>query len=93
MAISDLIWLAAGLLGLVVVIVAPRVAWRLLISQKQHARRRKQLILAARRGEPPPASPGPPNLWRVQYRFAMIGAALGLAGALIAVIVFVVGGH
>ncbi len=38
MALGDLLWLAVVLLGLVVVIIAPRVAWHVLVSYRQQAR-------------------------------------------------------
>jgi hypothetical protein len=93
MGLGDWLWFAALLLGLVVTIVAPRVAWYVLVSQRQQARYRKQVRAAASRGLPPPEPPAPPNLWRVQYRFSLIGGALGLVGALIALVVFIVSTH
>jgi hypothetical protein len=93
MALGDLLWLAVVLLGLVVVIVAPRVAWYVLVSYRQQARYAKQVGLVASGGVPPPEPPPPPNLWRVQYRFGLIGGALGLAGGLIAIVMLVMSSH
>lgn len=93
MALGDLLWLAATLLGLVVVIVAPRVAWYVLVNHRQQARYAKQVELAATRGVPPPEPPPPPSLWRVQRRFGLIGGILGLAGGLIAIVVLVISTH
>jgi hypothetical protein len=92
-ALADLLWLAAVLVGMVVLIVAPRVAWYVLVSHRQQVRYARQVQLAASRGVPPPEPPPPPNLWRVQYRFSLIGGALGLAGALIAIVVLVISSH
>jgi hypothetical protein len=93
MALGDLLWLAVVLLGMIVLIVAPRVAWYVLVNHRQQVRYAKQVQFAASRGVPPPEPPTPPNLWRVQYRFSLIGAALGLAGALIATVALVIGSH
>ena len=93
MAMVDLIWLAGALMGMIVLLVVPRVAWYVLVSHRQRARYAKQLQLAASRGVPPPDLPLPPNLWRVQYRFSLIGGVLGLAGALIAVVALVISSH
>ena len=93
MELGSLLWLAAVLLGMVLLIVAPRVAWYVLVSHRQQVRYAKQVQIAASRGVPPPEPPSPPDLWRVQYRFSLIGGALGLAGALIAIVALVINSH
>ncbi len=93
MELGSLLWLAAALLGMVLLIVAPRVAWYVLVSHRQQVRYAKQVRIAADRGVPPPEPPSPPDLWRVQYRFSLIGGALGLAGALIAIVALVINSH
>jgi hypothetical protein len=92
--LGSLLWLVAVLLGMVLLIVAPRVAWYVLVSHRQQVRYAKQVQIAASRGvRPPPEPPSPPDLWRVQYRFSLIGGALGLAGALIAIVALVINSH
>jgi hypothetical protein len=93
MAVGDLLWLAFLFIGMAIVIVAPRVVWYVLVSHRQQARYAKQVQLAASRGDPPPEPPPPPDLWRVQYRFGIIGGVLGLAGGLIAIVVLLISNH
>ena len=90
---ANLIWLGGTLVGLVLVIVVPRLAWYALMSYKQRRRYHRHLQLAASRGMPLPAPPSPPDLWGVTYRINRIAAVLGLAGGLIAVVVFVISGR
>jgi len=90
---ANLIWLGAALVAVVLLIVAPRLAWYLLISYRQRLRYKRELQLAASRGMPSPAPPSPPNIWEVTYRVNRIAAVLGLAGGLIAVVVLVINGH
>jgi len=90
---ANLIWLGGILVGLVLVIVLPRLAWFVLMSYKQRRRHNRDLQLAASRGMPLPAAPSPPDLWGVTYRINRIAAVLGLAGGLIAVGVFVIKGQ
>ncbi len=90
---ANLIWLGGILVGLVLVIVLPRLAWFVLMSYKQRRRYHRDLQLAASRGMPLPAAPSPPDLWGVTYRINRIAAVLGLAGGLIAVVVFVIKGQ
>ena len=90
---ANLIWLGGTLVGLVLVIVVPRLAWYALMSYKQDRRYHRDLQLAASRGMPPPAPPSPPDLWGVTYRINRIAAMLGLAGGLIAIVVLVIGGQ
>lgn len=92
-SLADLIWLGGCLLGVGLLIVGPRVAWYVLVSSRQRARYETQVQEATKRGTPPPEPPLPPDLWQVQYRFSLIGGVLGLAGALIAILVFVMGSH
>jgi len=89
----DLFWLVGSLLGVGLLIVVPRVAWYVLVSYRQQARYAKQVQEAAKRGMSAPDPPSPPDLWRVQYRFSLIGGFLGLAGALIAILVLVISSH
>jgi hypothetical protein len=89
MGLANLLWLTFVLLGMALLIVAPRVAWYVLVSHRQQVRYAKQVEIATSRGVPPPEPPSPPDLWRVQYRFILIGGALGLVGALIAIVVLV----
>src|SRR6266702_7246633 len=93
MGLGNLLWVVAVLLGMVLLIVAPRVAWYVLVSHRQQVRYAKQVQIAAIRGVPPPEPPSPPDLWRVQYRFSLIGGALGLAGVLIAIVALVINSH
>src|SRR5258708_37200801 len=90
MALGDLLWLAVVLLGLVVVIIAPRVAWHVLVSYRQQARYAKQVGLAASGGVPPPEPPPPPNLWRGPRHPGLVPGARGVAGGRVAppVVVF-----
>jgi len=90
---ANLIWLGGILVGLVLVIVLPRLAWFVLMSYKQRRRHNRDLQLAASRGMPLPAAPSPPDLWGVTYRINRIAAVLGLAGGLIAVVVLVISGQ
>ena len=90
---ANLIWLGGTLVGLVLVIVVPRLAWYALMSYKQRRRYHRDLQLAASRGMPLPVPPSPPDLWGVTHRINRIAAVLGLAGGLIAVVVFVIKGQ
>jgi hypothetical protein len=90
---ANLIWLGGILVGLVLVIVVPRLAWYALMSYKQRRRYHWDLQLAASRGMPLPAPPSPPDLSRVTYRINRIAAVLGLAGGLIAIVVLVISGQ
>ncbi len=90
---ANLIWLGGTLVGLVLVIVVPRLAWYALMSYKQRRRYHRDLQLAASRGMPLPAPPSPPDLWGITYRINRIAAALGLAGGLIAIVVLVISGQ
>jgi len=90
---ANLIWFGGVLIALVFLIVAPRLAWYAVMTYKQRLRYRRELQLAASRGMPPPTPPSPPDLWDVTYRIHRIGAVLGLAGALIAIVVLVMCTH
>ena len=90
---ANLIWLGGTLVGLVLVIVVPRLAWYALMSYKQRRRYHRDLQLAASRDMPLPAPPSPPDLWGVTYRINRIAAVLGLAGGLIAIVVLVISGQ
>ena len=89
----NLIWFAALLLGLGLVIVLPRVAWYALMSYRQKVRYAKQVQLATSRGMSLPERPAPPDLWGVQRRVNRIAFVLGLAGALIATAVLAISSH
>jgi len=91
--IANVIWFAALLLGLGLVIVLPRVAWYALVSYSQKVRYAKQVQLAASRGMPLPERPTPPDLWDVQRRVNRIAFVLGLVGAVIATAVLATSSH
>ncbi len=90
---ANLIWVGGTLVALVLVIVAPRLGWYAFMSYSQRVRYKREAQVAASRGLPPPAPPSPPDLWGVTYRINRIAVALGLAGALIAVVVLVISSH
>ena len=48
---------------------------------------------ALSQGLQPPDPPPPPDVWKVQHRMARISGALGVAGALIALAVFLINSH
>ena len=90
---ANVIWFGGVLIALVLLIVAPRLAWYALMSYRQRVRCRRELRLAASRGMPRPTPPSPPDLWGVTYRINRVAAVLGLAGALIAVVVLLISTH
>lgn len=90
---GNAIWFATLLVGLGLVIVLPRLAWYALMSRKRRVRYAKDVALAASRGMPAPEPPPPPDLWGVQRRVIRYAAVLGIAGALIAVVVLVLSRH
>jgi hypothetical protein len=90
---ANVIWVGGVLIALVLLIVAPRLAWYVLMSHRQRVRYSRELQLAASRGMPPPTPPSPPDLWKVTYRINRIAALLGLAGALIGVVVLAMCTH
>ena len=90
---SNFIWWAGVFVALGLLIVLPRAAWYALMSYSNRVRYAKAARLAASQGLPPPDPPAPPDLWGVTYRINRIAAVLGLAGALIAVVVLFLGSH
>lgn len=93
MTFADLLWLAGSLLGLAALIVVPRLLWYVLVRYRQQSRYAQQVRTAESLGVPLPDPPPPPDLWRVQYRFGLIGGTLGLIGGILAIVVLIIGSH
>ena len=90
---ANAIWWVAMFVGLALVIVLPRVAWYALMTYRNRLSHAKAMERALSQGLQPPESPPPPDLWAVQRRVMRISGALGLAGALVALLVFLISSH
>lgn len=92
-AMANAILLVAELLALSLVIVLPRVAWYALMTYRTRRSHAKAVQRALSQGLQPPEAPPPPDLWAVQRRVVRISGVLGVAGALIAVVVLLIASH
>jgi hypothetical protein len=91
--VANAIWWVAMFVGLALVIVLPRVAWYALMTRRNRLSHAKAVQRALSQGQQPPEPPPAPDLWAVQRRVARISGALGLAGALVALLLFLISSH
>jgi len=91
--LANAIWWVAIFVALGVVIVLPRVAWYALMKYRNRLSHATAIKRALSQGLQPPDPPPPPDVWKVQHRMARISGALGVAGALIALVVFLINSH